>query len=474
MNTGPEKCGLSSLLPMSCRERAEAFARHLHSRLTSLESEDGHDKSENSWLTARENSLTVSQPKHEFNSENNLYLEIESPQSPNEELDRTEIEKIINKENLYYNSNWQCSTFKENSLVDNTQTDNDSDGSFYDSVTDLNPPNEYDPTSLPLNGKKNEFVNGRESCSAVLQEENIDCQALDNTELDKVVDINWNPSSKLCETESLANKNVSFKENSSKIPLLVTPSESIQSVLNDQKDDDIETEEETPRVRRCSSLKTGKTPPGTPYRKKIVRFADVLGLDLADIRTFLDEIPKIPNSAYNDLQDVDIKLAPLPSPLSLSPNIVEKILIPLFQQPGILPDFVDRLRENQVCLDSAVVQDPIALSITGIVRVKNLDFHKSVHIRYTLDSWQSFADVPAVYVENSCDGFSDKFSFLFYAHNLSVGKTLEFAVRFQCKGCQYWDNNYGKNYCFQCLQATNCASNAPITTCTDEWSTDFY
>jgi len=56
------------------------------------------------------------------------------------------------------------------------------------------------------------------------------------------------------------------------------------------------------RIRRCSSLKTGKTPPGTPGRKKIVRFADVLGLDLADVKTFLDEIPTIPKSAFEDLE----------------------------------------------------------------------------------------------------------------------------------------------------------------------------
>lgn len=53
-----------------------------------------------------------------------------------------------------------------------------------------------------------------------------------------------------------------------------------------------------PRVMRCSSLKTGKTPPGTPGTKKIVRFADALGLDLTAVKTFMDEIPKIPNSAF--------------------------------------------------------------------------------------------------------------------------------------------------------------------------------
>jgi len=65
----------------------------------------------------------------------------------------------------------------------------------------------------------------------------------------------------------------------------------------DENDDNLT----IPVIRRCSSLKTCKTPPGNATCKKIVRFADALGLDLADVRTFLDEIPKIPNSAFNDL-----------------------------------------------------------------------------------------------------------------------------------------------------------------------------
>lgn len=206
-----------------------------------------------------------------------------------------------------------------------------------------------------------------------------------------------------------------------------------------------EYEVERPRVRRCSSLKTGKTPPGTPGRKKIVRFADVLGLDLADVRTFLDEVPKIPKSAYEDLivtlQEQVLQLGP---PL-------EKVLVPLFQQPGCLPGFMERLRANQVCLESAAVTDPISLTITGCVRVRNLDFHKSVHIRYSLDSWRSYSDLTASYVENSCDGFSDKFSFMMFGNSLQIGQRIEMAIRFQAKGEQFWDSNYGTNYCFQCL-----------------------
>ncbi|KAH8355724.1 hypothetical protein KR084_004610 [Drosophila pseudotakahashii] len=202
------------------------------------------------------------------------------------------------------------------------------------------------------------------------------------------------------------------------------------------------------RIRRCSSLKTGKTPPGTPGRKKIVRFADVLGLDLADVKTFLDEIPTIPKSAFEDLEILESE-----PPLQLGPKS-DKLLMPLFQQPGGLPKFLDAVREKQVSLENAAVSDNINQTISGSVRVRNLDFHKSVHIRYSLDGWRSYADLQANYVENSCDGFSDIFTFVLFGNSLHVGQRLEFAVRFQCKGQQFWDNNYGANYCFQCLPSS--------------------
>lgn len=84
----------------------------------------------------------------------------------------------------------------------------------------------------------------------------------------------------------------------------LSPDSSSKYLLS--KEDSITAEDETSdedldekaRMRRSSSLKSGKTPPGTPCRKKIVRFADALGLDLAEVRSFLDEIPNVPKSAY--------------------------------------------------------------------------------------------------------------------------------------------------------------------------------
>lgn len=222
--------------------------------------------------------------------------------------------------------------------------------------------------------------------------------------------------------------------------------------------DDDEDDCRPQRVRRCSSLKTGKTPPGTPGRKKIVRFADVLGLDLADVKTFLDEIPNIPKSAFEDLEIMESE-----PPIQLGPKS-DKLLMPLFQQPGGLSTFLDLVREKQVSLENAAVTDHINHTICGSVRVRNLDFHKSVHIRYTIDNWRTYADLQATYVENSCDGFSDKFTFVLYGNSMLVGQRLEFAVRFQCKGQQFWDNNFGANYCFQCLPASTPSSTAVAST----------
>nr|CAD7204635.1 unnamed protein product [Timema douglasi] len=259
------------------------------------------------------------------------------------------------------------------------------------------------------------------------------------------------------------------------------------SISTNEGDDYIDDDERPQRLRRCSSLKSGKTPPGTPGNKKIVRFADVLGLDLADVRTFLDEIPKVPKSAYLDLEDVDLSLGSDQSPNVVSNYVSkvtplcsgakpEKCLVPLFQQPGGQTDFLDRVRDRKVCLENAVVVDSTTFSISGTIRVRNLDFHKSVHVRYSLDGWKTFSDLQATYVPNSCDGFSDKFTFQMYAHTLGLGGRLEFALRFQCRGTQYWDNNLGANYVFQCLPpvSSSIPSLPMISPLEETWSTSFY
>lgn len=199
----------------------------------------------------------------------------------------------------------------------------------------------------------------------------------------------------------------------------------------------------TEPVRRSTSLKTYKTPPGTPSRKKAVRFADVLGLDLESVRHILnlEEPPTVPLSAMKDLKvglEEDHKTEGV------------RFLTACFSQPGAAPDFLDRVKGLKVSLENCIVDDK-DMTVTGTIRVANVCFHKKLIVRFTLNNWLTFEDVTASYVQNSNDGPTDSFCFtITVPQYFSVGSRLEFAVMFNGDGTVYWDSNFGKNYSVEC------------------------
>lgn len=238
--------------------------------------------------------------------------------------------------------------------------------------------------------------------------------------------------------------------------------------------DDID---EKPKVtlQRSTSLKTCKTPPGTPNRKKIVRFADAMGLDLEAVKQITQEdLPRVPKSAYEDLELSDLFDSPGESPVGSYTNSnslsVRKFYVPfepskfgqlsindaggarnlqtMFTVPGNMPNFIERVMTNKVCLEKVTVSE---LSITCIVRVANIHFEKKVTARFTTNEWASYDDISANYISggSNADG-TDQFSFTIYAPYLSIGQRLCFALRFVVDGQHHWDNNFGSNYCFKC------------------------
>ena len=227
-----------------------------------------------------------------------------------------------------------------------------------------------------------------------------------------------------------------------------------KSLLDSPLFEDTEFQFNRTELRKSSSLKATKTPPGTPSRKKMVRFADAMGLDLESVRHVLnaDAPPKIPASAIADLNvglENDRK------------TMGSRYLTACFQQPGASENFLTNVMTQKVCLENAVITD---LTITGVVRVANLGFHKTVRIRYSTNSWASFHDIMASYVQNSCDGPTDRFSFSIVApQELCVGSRLEFAISYTVGDAVYWDNNSNANYCFECFAKTT-----PVET-RDSW-----
>ena len=202
-------------------------------------------------------------------------------------------------------------------------------------------------------------------------------------------------------------------------------------------------------IRRSTSLKSYKTPPGTPHRKKAVRFADALGLDLESVRHILDadNPPEIPSSAMKDLKGIQ-------SYENEKFLVGNRYLAACFPQPSTLPDYITRVHENKVILENCTVDDK-EMTVTGIIRVANLAFHKRVVVRFTFNEWLTFDEITASYIHNSSDGPTDKFSFTIHVPAwFDTGNRLQFAVMYSVCGQLFWDNNFGCNYVVECFAKT--------------------
>nr|XP_034972968.1 protein phosphatase 1 regulatory subunit 3E-like [Zootoca vivipara] len=203
----------------------------------------------------------------------------------------------------------------------------------------------------------------------------------------------------------------------------------------------------------------------SPSRRKTVRFADSLGLELIAVRHFCQaDVPRVPPAA---------PLAASPFPLPRAADLLKTrkppslgelepvlfgppapVLEPLFPpQPGASAGFGERVRQHKVKLEWV---RPEASGLRGAVRVLNVAFEKSVSVRYTLNRWASCNEMPAAYLPPPPNGLSDRFAF-----HLPVGAgttLLEFAVRYRVADAEYWDNNDGHNYRLRARQRPPAAS----------------
>uniref|UniRef100_A0A8C5Q407 Protein phosphatase 1 regulatory subunit 3D n=1 Tax=Leptobrachium leishanense TaxID=445787 RepID=A0A8C5Q407_9ANUR len=173
-----------------------------------------------------------------------------------------------------------------------------------------------------------------------------------------------------------------------------------------------------------------------------VRFADSLGIELAEVKVFnAADYPSIPLHVLSRLS--------INSDLCCSHDLEFAIqyLQPDFQSPGEGEDFTERLRRDCVCLERVTSSDE--LGISGTIRVLNLAFEKAVSVRYTLAEWKTFYEIAAVW-QKSKEHDTDVFSFSIklppYLHNIC--SAVQLAVRYRVAEKDYWDNNRGKNYSF--------------------------
>lgn len=213
--------------------------------------------------------------------------------------------------------------------------------------------------------------------------------------------------------------------------------------------------------RRCKSLPTPTDRTKleicrsrSPTSQKKVRFADSLGLELITVKHFDDgdepEVPerilaKLPKGGPINLNHLETKF-PRPPAQSVFMELQ-------FTNPGSLPGFEQKVREVKVMLESVEADE---FSMSGMVRVLNLAFEKSVSLRYSLNNWITFMDSLASYVPSSSDGNTDRFRFKIVMPTYldggtgtgtgTGGTTLQFAIKYCVGGQEFWDNNHGNNY----------------------------
>ncbi|KAM6981395.1 protein phosphatase 1 regulatory subunit 3E [Aplochiton taeniatus] len=203
--------------------------------------------------------------------------------------------------------------------------------------------------------------------------------------------------------------------------------------------------------RRCKSLPTPIERVNkleicrsrSPNSQKKVRFADSLGLELISVKHFDDaDMPEVPERIM-----AKFSLEPLLNHLDTKfPRAPKRsVFMELqFTNPATLPGFERKVREVKVMLESVEADE---FSLSGFVRVLNLAFEKSVHLRYSINNWITFMDSLACYVPGSSDGVTDQFSFKIITPTFQEsGGTLQFAIKYCVGGEEYWDSNNGNNY----------------------------
>ncbi|KAG8447160.1 hypothetical protein GDO86_014572 [Hymenochirus boettgeri] len=200
--------------------------------------------------------------------------------------------------------------------------------------------------------------------------------------------------------------------------------------------------------RRAKSL------PSSPERKLAikcrpkchkVRFADSLGLELAEVKVFNStDNPFIPLHVLSRLS--------INSDLCCSQDLEFSIqyLEPDFHPPKEQGDFLDRLQQHCVCLEQATSSEEQGIS--GTICVLNLAFEKSVSVRYSFTDWKNYYEVKAMWqkaaknISPNADVFA--FTLTLPPYLQHICPAIQFAVRYQVAGKEYWDNNLGTNYTF--------------------------
>lgn len=225
-----------------------------------------------------------------------------------------------------------------------------------------------------------------------------------------------------------------------------------RNCMDDDDDDDEDDDSENVRlIPRCSPVprKRGlsiydetaeylRIQSALSVRKK-VQFADTTGGDLVDVKEFVAfDSDSEEESARWEEEEAKYRKPEREPTYHVHPEFSAPSRGSLLQAVH-----ASKVEVEQI---SPAEDEPLALRV--LIRVLNVSFHKAVYIRSTMDSWASYFDHPAEYVQGSNDGNTDQFSFKlsFAPPYITHGSRIEFVVRYETSDGDYWANNSHMNY----------------------------
>lgn len=199
-------------------------------------------------------------------------------------------------------------------------------------------------------------------------------------------------------------------------------------------------------VLRASSRRRHSNMPESPIRPKAVHFHEN---DMEHVRLFLQgERPSAINASSSPGASNDDEINfPFDDHESRSRS-------PPFDWEIQLNDFPRQFFERtplSVRIEQIYLSSDTKI-LVGIVAVRNLAFHKSVVVRFTLDYWKTISEIVAEFdddifrrqIKDGCDRFVFRIKLDDQTH--LEEKTMFFCVRYNVNGQEYWDNNSSINY----------------------------
>jgi hypothetical protein len=192
---------------------------------------------------------------------------------------------------------------------------------------------------------------------------------------------------------------------------------------------------------------TPSSPESRTKQRKSVRFSS----QLESVKVFgQTEVPILAQSRRNHQTPWDLNITS--SPIKSRPQSETLKAREENSQKRLVSHFSRFLRANchtnaPVLLEKAFV-NARTRTFAGRIAVQNQAYEKQLAIRFTLDNWKTYTEQSASYTHLSTPDGLDRFQFalLLGTATADTNNFLEFCIRYNVAGKEYWDNNDGENY----------------------------